>query len=170
MAVVRDWEELQRALAAERAAGRCIVFTNGCFDLLHAGHVDLLKRARQFGDVLVVGLNSDDSVRAIKGPGQPFMDEADRALILDALEPVDYVVPFSEMTPKELVDTVRPDVLVKGEDYRDKVIVGAERVRADGGRVVTVPLLPERSSSALVQRIRECAEPPNTPAQDSTSI
>lgn len=93
------------------------------------------------------------------------MDEEDRALILEALEAVDYVVLFSEPTPKELVDAVRPDVLVKGEDYRDKVIVGAERVRADGGQVVTVPLLPDRSSTTLVQRVREC---PATPDEDST--
>lgn len=168
MAVVRDWEELRRALAAERDAGRRIVFTNGCFDLVHAGHVDLFRRAKELGDVLVVGLNSDSSVRALKGPGRPFMDEGDRALILDALEPVDYVAIFSEPTPKELVDAMRPDVLVKGEDYRDKVIVGAERVRADGGRVVTVPLLPERSSSVLVQRIREAGDSPDTPDQDGT--
>ena len=166
MAVFREWDlTMRRALAAERDAGRRIVFTNGCFDLLHAGHVDLLKRAKELGDVLVVGLNSDSSVRELKGPGRPFMDEEDRALILDALEAVDYVVLFSEPTPKELVDAVRPDVLVKGEDYLDKVIVGSERVRADGGEVVTVPLLPDRSSTALVQRVREC---PDAPDEDGT--
>jgi D-beta-D-heptose 7-phosphate kinase/D-beta-D-heptose 1-phosphate adenosyltransferase len=131
-----------------------IVFTNGCFDLLHRGHVEYLAAARQLGDVLVVGLNSDASVRRLKGPDRPINPEGDRAAVLDALRAVDFVTIFEEDTPAALIEAVQPNVLVKGADYTEDRIVGADIVRRRGGRVVIVPLLGGRSTSGLIARIR----------------
>jgi D-beta-D-heptose 7-phosphate kinase/D-beta-D-heptose 1-phosphate adenosyltransferase len=145
-------------LVAERArlgdAGRRVVFTNGCFDLLHPGHVALLERARAEGDFLVVGLNSDRSVREIKGEGRPVVPEAERAEVLEGLECVDRVVIYDETTPADLIAALVPDVLVKGADWAKDAIVGREVVEAAGGRVVRVELLQGRSTSALLGRIR----------------
>jgi D-beta-D-heptose 7-phosphate kinase/D-beta-D-heptose 1-phosphate adenosyltransferase len=138
-----------------RTAGKRVVFTNGCFDLLHRGHVELLARARALGDVLVVGLNSDDSVRRLKGPGRPLVKAADRALVLAALQCVDYVCLFGEDTPAQLIAEVLPDVLVKGEDYPLEAIVGRDTVERTGGRVVTVPLVPGYSTRDLIRLIVE---------------
>jgi D-beta-D-heptose 7-phosphate kinase/D-beta-D-heptose 1-phosphate adenosyltransferase len=143
--------ELSRALQRERSLGRTVVFTNGCFDLLHAGHVSLLHFARSRGDVLVVGLNSDRSIRGLKGAGRPILSQSDRSRVLAALEAVDYVVFFDEETPEALVRRVKPDVLVKGEDYRGKPVVG----RKNAGRVELAPLLEGMSTSEIVRRIRE---------------
>jgi rfaE bifunctional protein nucleotidyltransferase chain/domain len=131
------------------------VFTNGVFDLLHSGHVDLLTTARGFGDALIVGVNSDASVRRLnKGPERPLRSEADRAYVLAAFEAVDAVVIFDEDTPLALVTALEPDVLVKGGDYREETIVGAQEVRARGGDVVVVPLLEGYSTTSIVDRIR----------------
>ena len=130
-----------------------VVFTNGVFDLLHAGHVEYLTRARQLGDVLMVGLNSDSSVRRLKGMSRPLSNEEDRALVLSALEMVDRVVLFSQDTPRELILELRPDILVKGADYSIDTIVGASDVIAAGGKVETVALREGRSSSGLIERI-----------------
>jgi D-beta-D-heptose 7-phosphate kinase/D-beta-D-heptose 1-phosphate adenosyltransferase len=140
--------------AAWKAANRRVVMTNGCFDLLHPGHVALLEAARQEGDVLVVALNSDRSVREIKGPARPLIPEAERAEALLALEPVDRVVIYDEPTPAEVIRALVPDVLVKGADWEPDEIVGSDVVEAAGGRVVRVGLLPGRSTSAMVERIR----------------
>lgn len=146
------------ALAGERCAlrerGLVVVMTNGCFDLLHPGHVALLEAARREGDVLVVAVNSDASVRALKGEGRPVLPEHERAEVLLALESVDRVVIYEEPTPIEVVRTLRPDVLVKGADWDEDRIVGRPEVEADGGRVVRVPILAGRSTSAIVERIR----------------
>ena len=146
------------ALAAERAgwraAGQSVVLTNGCFDLLHAGHVALLEAARRQGDRLVVALNSDSSVRRLKGEGRPILPQAERAELLLALEPVDRVVVYDEDTPLEVVRALLPDVLVKGADWSHGAIVGRAEVEAAGGRVVRVELVPGRSTSSLVERIR----------------
>lgn len=132
-----------------------IVFTNGVFDLLHSGHVDLLTTARGFGDALVVGVNSDASVRRLnKGPDRPVRTQADRAYVLAALEAVDAVVIFDEDTPLAIVTALLPDVLVKGGDYREETIVGAKEVRARGGDVRVVPTLEGYSTSSIVDRIR----------------
>jgi len=144
---------LLRRLAAHRRAGRTIVFTNGCFDLLHAGHIRLLEKARGFGDLLVVGLNTDAGVRRLKGKGRPVTPQRDRAVILAALGCVDAVVLFGEDTPFELIKAVRPDVLVKGGDYRISEIVGADIVRAAGGSVRRIRLMPGRSTSDLLQTL-----------------
>ena len=138
---------------AWRLQGRSIVFTNGCFDLLHLGHVSLLREAAQHGDVLVLAINSDASVRRLKGEGRPLVPEVDRAALLSALDCVDAVVIFDEETPLETIEAIRPDVLVKGQDYLPHEVVGRELVESYGGRLELVPLLPEHSTSALVNRI-----------------
>ena len=145
---------LARLVRAAQARGRTVVFTNGCFDLLHAGHVDLLERARRHGELLVVGLNSDRSVRAIKGAGRPVMREQDRARLLAGLASVDYVTIFDEATPERLVSRLRPDVLIKGADWAASRIVGGDTVRRSGGRVIRLALLKGHSSSRLIERIR----------------
>jgi rfaE bifunctional protein nucleotidyltransferase chain/domain len=137
-----------------RGEGRRLVLTNGCFDLLHPGHVALLEAARGEGDVLVVALNADASVRALKGPGRPLVPETERAELLLALEPVDHVVLYAEPTPLAVIRAVLPDVLVKGADWDEDAIVGRDEVEAAGGRVVRAPLLPGRSTSLLVDRVR----------------
>lgn len=139
----------------DSAARRRVVFTNGCFDLLHPGHICGLEQARQMGDVLMVGLNSDASVRQLKGPTRPVIPEAERAEILSALESVDAVVIFDELTPRELISRLLPDVLVKGGDWPGDQIAGREEVEAAGGRVVSIPFVPNYSTSAILQKIRE---------------
>ena len=129
-----------------------LVFTNGCFDLLHRGHVEYLHAARSLGDVLVVGLNSDESVRRLKGHGRPVNPQEDRAIVLAALADVDFVTVFDEDTPRELIAALLPDVLVKGGDYTREQIVGAHDVEAAGGRVVVAPLLPGRSTTSILER------------------
>lgn len=131
-----------------------VVFTNGCFDLLHRGHVEYLHAARAMGDVLIVGLNTDVSVRRLKGPERPLNIEDDRAMVVAGLAAVDAVVLFGEDTPHALISTLLPDVLVKGGDYRRDEIVGADEVERAGGRVEIVPLVPGRSTTSLVQRMR----------------
>ncbi|HXK11915.1 MAG TPA: adenylyltransferase/cytidyltransferase family protein [Vicinamibacteria bacterium] len=137
-----------------RTSGRTVVLTNGCFDLLHAGHLALLEAARREGDVLVVALNSDASVRGLKGEGRPVVPESERGEVLLALEAVDRVVLYDEPTPLAVVRALLPDVLVKGADWAADAIVGGPEVEAAGGRVVRVALVPGRSSSAILGRIR----------------
>ena len=135
-----------------RQAGRTLVFTNGCYDLLHPGHVRLLERARSLGDVLVVGLNTDSSVRLSKGPGRPLTPERERAELLASLEAVDGVVLFDEETPRALIGRLLPDILVKGADW-SHFIAGREEVEAASGRVVTVPLEPGYSTTRTLEKI-----------------
>ena len=131
-----------------------LVFTNGVFDLLHPGHVDVLTGARREGDHLVVGLNADASVRRLKGPERPVRTEAERAYVLAALACVDAVVVFEQDTPLELVRVLQPDVIVKGGDYTPDTIVGADVVRARGGRVVVIPLTPGQSTTSIIEKLR----------------
>ena len=135
-----------------------VVFTNGCFDVLHRGHVEYLEAARALGDVLVVGLNTDDSVRRLKGPSRPVNPEEDRAYVLAGLAAVDYVTSFAEETPRDLIVALLPDVLVKGGDYRKEDIVGGAEVEAAGGEVVVAPLVPGRSTTAILKRAQTGAE------------
>ncbi|WP_243359528.1 D-glycero-beta-D-manno-heptose 1-phosphate adenylyltransferase [Fundidesulfovibrio terrae] len=146
-------DELPGLLAPLRP-GRKVVFTNGCFDLLHPGHVDLLARARALGDILVLGLNSDASVRGLKGPTRPVVPFEDRALVLAGLASVDFVTMFDEPTPLALIEAVLPDVLVKGGDWPVASIVGREAVEAAGGTVKSLPLLPGFSTTVLIERIK----------------
>jgi D-beta-D-heptose 7-phosphate kinase / D-beta-D-heptose 1-phosphate adenosyltransferase len=156
--IVADWSELDRRLDAWRLEGLRIGFTNGCFDLLHPGHVKLLAQARAACDRLVVGLNSDASVRRLKDDGRPVQDEAARADVLAALAAVDLVVLFGEDTPLELIRRVRPKVLVKGADYRPDQVVGREVVEAEGGEVILVELVAGHSTSEIVKRSRARAK------------
>jgi D-beta-D-heptose 7-phosphate kinase/D-beta-D-heptose 1-phosphate adenosyltransferase len=146
--------EAARFAAAVRARGGRVVFTNGVFDLLHPGHVRYLAQARTFGDVLIVGINSDRSVRAIKGPDRPVNPEHERAELLLALAAVDAVAIFDEDTPLAIIEAVQPDVLVKGADWAEDRIVGRAVVEARGGRVIRVDIAPGHSSSNLVKRVR----------------
>lgn len=150
--------ELLDRLATLRNAGKRIVFTNGCYDILHPGHVDLLARTKELGDVLVLGLNSDESVkRQGKGDDRPVNPYPVRAFVLAHLESVDFVVRFDEDTPAQLIEAVRPDVLVKGGDWPVERIVGRETVQRRGGDVVSLPLLEGYSTTALIEKIRRSA-------------
>jgi len=151
---IMTWAAAASKVEACRRAGRKVVFTNGCFDLLHPGHVRYLAEARSLGDILVVGLNSDASVQKIKGPGRPVMPEHQRAEVLAGLAAVDAVVLFEEPDPLALIARLQPDVLVKGGDWPLDKIVGREVVEGRGGRVLTVPLLPGVSTSEIIARIR----------------
>lgn len=150
---VSDLAELVAELEPRRAAGQRIVFTNGCFDILHAGHVQYLSEARAQGEILVVGLNSDASVRGLKGPTRPVNTEEARGMVLEALEAVDHVVVFGEPTPLELIHAIRPDVLVKGADYSRTSVVGGDFVESYGGRVHLADLRPGVSSTRILQRL-----------------
>ena len=151
-------DQLLSILAGERAQGKRIVFTNGCFDLMHVGHTRYLQAARALGDVLVVGVNSDASVRTLdKAPDRPIVPEAQRAEVLAALGCVDFVVIFDESDPLQLITAIQPDVLVKGGDWTMDRIVGREIVEARGGVVKTIPLVPGLSTTSLLQRIRSTA-------------
>jgi len=149
--------QAQEQVAAWRREKKRIVFTNGCFDLLHPGHVHYLQAARALGDFLIVGLNDDDSIRRLKGPTRPVNDLSHRACMLAALKPVDMVVPFSEDTPLNLISALLPDVLVKGGDYAPDDIVGAADVRQNGGEVIVIPFLDGHSSTGMIARIRDTA-------------
>jgi D-beta-D-heptose 7-phosphate kinase/D-beta-D-heptose 1-phosphate adenosyltransferase len=152
---IKNKPDLAAIVEDLRRQGKRIVFTNGCFDLMHVGHIRYLQAARELGDVLVVGVNSDASVRSLnKGPGRPIIPEAQRAEVLAALACVDYVVVFDEPDPGALIGALQPDVLVKGGDWAPDRIVGREVVEARGGRVLTIPLVPGVSTSALVERIQ----------------
>lgn len=146
--------ELEAKADEWRSQGKSIVFTNGCFDILHAGHIASLTEAAQQGDVLVVGLNSDSSVKTLKGEGRPVNDENARAVVLAALEMVDAVTVFSEDTPKELIVSIKPDVLVKGGDYKVEDIAGAKEVLERGGRVVINPIVEGFSTTSIIQKMR----------------
>ncbi len=145
---------LAKTLSRLRAKGKKIVFTNGCFDILHVGHVEYLEKARKLGDILVVGLNSDRSVKKIKGEGRPLNKESDRAKVLAALSSVDYVTIFDEPTPEKLIKELKPGVLAKGGDWKVKDIVGGDFVVSAGGKVVSIPFVKGYSTTSLIKRMR----------------
>lgn len=146
-------EELQPVLAELRQHGKRVVFTNGCFDLLHPGHIYTLTQARAFGDVLVVGLNSDESVKRLKGRKRPILTQTERATILAGLEAVDYVTIFDDDTPQALILQLRPEVLVKGGDWSAEAVVGKEEVEAWGGKVVLIPYQEGNSTTNIIERV-----------------
>ena len=150
---VKTAEALVSIVRAAQARGRKVVFTNGCFDLLHRGHVRYLAEARALGDLLVVGLNSDASVEALKGPGRPITPVEERAEVLAALEAVDYVAVFEEPTPERLIAALQPDILVKGGDWTPDMIVGRETVERRGGEVRALPYVDGASTSGIIERI-----------------
>jgi D-glycero-beta-D-manno-heptose 1-phosphate adenylyltransferase len=152
---IQTWDQIRVTVESWKAAGQKIVFTNGCFDILHYGHIHYLAQARDLGDRLVIGLNSTASVRRLKGPHRPINDEVTRQTLLAALEFVDAVVEFEQDTPYELIKTVQPDVLVKGGDWRPEQIVGADLVLAGGGEVKSLPFVEGYSTTAIEEKIRE---------------
>jgi rfaE bifunctional protein nucleotidyltransferase chain/domain len=149
--------EAGRVRARLREEGKRLVFTNGCFDLLHVGHVRYLKQARSLGDALLVAINSDRAVRELKGEGRPVMTEAERAEVLAALEAVSYVAVFDELSPRQLIASLLPDVLVKGGDYALGEIHGREEVEAAGGRVLSLPFVEGASTTDIIERIKDAA-------------
>jgi rfaE bifunctional protein nucleotidyltransferase chain/domain len=151
--MIVNWEEIKIICDDARKNGKKIVFTNGCFDIIHSGHVFYLTEAKKLGDLLVVGLNTDDSVRRLKGSHRPINNEYDRAIVLDALKAVDYVVLFGKDTPLELIHIVQPDFLVKGGDYSPDKIVGAEFVQSYGGKVVTIAFVEGKSTTNIISKI-----------------
>jgi rfaE bifunctional protein nucleotidyltransferase chain/domain len=151
---IKDLPAATRQVAEWKQQGKRVVFTNGCFDLLHLGHVDYLEKARNLGDVLVVGLNTDDSVSRFKGPQRPIQDQVSRSRVMAALESVDLVVFFNEDTPINLISALVPQVLVKGSDYLAENIVGADVVKRAGGEVKTIEFVPGYSTSRIVDKIK----------------
>jgi D-beta-D-heptose 7-phosphate kinase/D-beta-D-heptose 1-phosphate adenosyltransferase len=153
MSKITPRNELKATVERLKREGKKVVFTNGCFDILHAGHTRYLREARKLGDALILALNSDSSVRSIKGPMRPIVPEAERAEVVGALDSVDYVTVFDELTPLELIEFLRPDVIVKGGDWAEKDIVGAETVRKWGGRVAIMPEIEGASTTNIIDKV-----------------
>lgn len=154
------WEEARRRIESKQHAGGKVVFTNGCFDILHFGHLCYLAQARDLGNMLVIGLNSAASVARLKGPHRPIQDEATRFFQMAALQYTDIVVGFEEDTPLKLIEALKPDILVKGGDYSPETIIGADFVQAHGGQVITLPFVPGYSTTSIEQKIlREAPKP-----------
>jgi len=151
---VRPTDSMVNELAWHRKQKETIVFTNGCFDVVHRGHIEFLKFCKSHGDIVVVGLNSDRSTKAIKGPSRPINNQHDRAAVLAALETVDYITIFDEPDPLNLIEKVKPDILVKGQDWAKKGVVGSDFVESYGGRVVLAPLVEGKSSTTIIERIK----------------
>jgi len=150
---LKSLEEIKAIVLGARNDGKKIAFTNGCFDLLHRGHVHVLRAARACADLLIVGVNSDESVKQIKGPTRPVLPESDRCELLGAMEMVDFVILFNEPAPYDLIAAIRPDVLVKGGDWNSEKIIGADLVEEVGGRVVVVPYIKGFSTTEIIERI-----------------
>lgn len=155
MGQVKTFDTIESTLAPLRAQGKKIVFTNGCFDLLHVGHVRYLQEAHSLGDVLVVGVNSDASVKRLKGPSRPVQNESDRAEILAALGAVQFTVVFTEDTPANLIEKVRPDILVKGGDWKIDQIVGAPFVMSYGGKVMSLQFVDGKSTTKIIEKAQQ---------------
>lgn len=148
-----NFDEIEEIIQKDKELGKKIVFTNGCFDILHKGHITYLYEAKKLGDILIIGLNSDNSIKRIKGEKRPILPEDERAFILSALEMVDYVVIFEEDTPYELIKRVKPDVLVKGGDWDIKNIVGRDIVESYNGKVLNIPYIEGKSTTNIIERI-----------------
>jgi D-beta-D-heptose 7-phosphate kinase/D-beta-D-heptose 1-phosphate adenosyltransferase len=159
---VSNVESIAREARGLQSSGRKLVFTNGCFDILHTGHVDLLRQARKLGDALAVAINSDASVRRLKGPARPIFSETERAELLAALEMVDHVCIFDEDTPLEVILRIKPDVLVKGADWGPENIVGRAEVESWGGHVATIPLTAGKSTTGVIERVLASARSKNS--------
>lgn len=151
---VKSLDELETLTAAARTNGKIVVFTNGCFDLLHRGHIYLLREAKALGDLLVVAINSDQSVKAIKGPTRPILAETDRLELIASMEMVDYVVLFDEPDPYNIISILRPHILVKGGDWSAEEVIGGDLVQGNGGKVVVVPYLKGFSTTEIIAKLR----------------
>lgn len=150
---ILSWEELNHYLSIYRFKEQKIIFTNGCFDLIHRGHIEYLARAANLGDILIIGLNTDDSVKKIKGPGRPIQDEYSRAMILSSMVFVNHVILFEEETPYELIKSVQPDILIKGGDYKPEEVVGYDLVKARGGQVMVIDLIKGLSTTGIINKL-----------------
>lgn len=159
---IKDLPSLKAILEREKSKGRTVVFTNGCFDIIHIGHVRYLYQAKSFGDLLVIGLNSDSSVKSYKGAGRPINPENERAEVLASLEMIDYVVIFSERTPERLIKELRPDVQVKGGDYTKDQVPEARALESYGGRLEIVPFVDGASTTGAIERIRNILKEENS--------
>ena len=153
MNCLKSLEEIKLIRSALKADNKKVVFTNGCFDLIHAGHIDYLNKAKALGDILIVGLNTDNSVKRIKGDKRPIINEDERAEIISNLKPVDYVIFFDKETPSELINELIPDILIKGADWKIDEIVGGETVLANGGEVKTIKFVNDQSTSKIIDLI-----------------
>jgi D-beta-D-heptose 7-phosphate kinase/D-beta-D-heptose 1-phosphate adenosyltransferase len=151
---VKELGELKKLREKSKSDGNTVVFTNGCFDVLHSGHVHLFRQAKERGDILIVGVNDDLSVRNLKGTSRPVFPLEERLEVLEAVEYIDYLISFSQPTPRELIQALLPDVLVKGGDWKPDEVVGREEVEGAGGKVVIIPYLPGRSSSEILNKIK----------------
>ncbi len=147
-------EEAKEIRAKAKKEGKVVVFTNGCFDILHRGHIESLHQAKELGDILIVGLNTDNSIHKFKSKSRPIFNQNDRAEVLNALTSVDYIVLFNEPTPEKLIEQIKPDILVKGSDYKINEIAGREIVQKYGGKVVIIPLLPGYSTTQIINKIK----------------
>lgn len=152
---VIEWGKLKEIVADAKTNGKKVVFTNGCFDLIHPGHIKVFREAKAQGDILILGLNSDASIKTIKDPRRPILNQDERSAILSGLEPIDYIAMFDEQTPAKLIDTIIPDVLVKGGDWGLDNIVGSDVVQANGGRVHVVSLKEGNSTTNIIERVLE---------------
>ncbi|GAG08915.1 unnamed protein product [marine sediment metagenome] len=155
MSRVYTTDELINYRETARKEGKKVVFTNGCFDIIHRGHIELLERSKKLGDVLIIGLNTDASVKKLKGEERPLVNQDDRAYIIASLKCVDAVCLFDEDTPAELIEKIKPDILVKGGDYKIEEVVGRETVWDSGGEVITIPLIEGKSTRVFIERILE---------------
>lgn len=152
---IKSLKELKKIVERLKKSGKKIVFTNGCFDLLHAGHLYCLEKAKKLGDVLIVGINSDGSVKKLKGKDRPIVNEKLRSYLISGFACVDYCVVFEEDTPLKVIKTIKPDIIVKGSDYKKNQVVGKEIVEGYGGKVKIIPLLPGLSTTSLIKKINE---------------
>ncbi len=151
---VKKLSELKKLRVKYKKEGKTVVFTNGCFDVLHSGHIHLFRQAKKRGNILIVAVNDDLSVRKLKGPARPIFPLEERLEVLDAVETIDYLISFSQSTPRELIQALLPDVLVKGGDWKPDEVVGREEVEGAGGEVIIIPYLPGRSSSEILSKIK----------------
>lgn len=153
--IIEDWDKLTNELNELKSQGKRIIFTNGCFDILHLGHVSYLKQAKELGDILVLALNTDDSVKKLKGDSRPINNQQDRALVINELKSIDYVTFFSEDTPYNIIKTLKPNIIAKGGDYSPEQVVGKDIVERYGGKVEIIPFVEGKSTTNIVHRMRE---------------
>lgn len=153
--MIIDRQKLLSLIQKLKTEGKSIIFTNGCFDILHSGHIDYLKKTKELGDILIIGINSDESIKKIKQQNRPINKLLDRMIVLNSIKYVDYVVPFNEETPENLIKIIKPDVLTKGGDWNKKDVVGSAFVKSYGGRTVIIPYIKGKSTTNTIKRIRD---------------
>ena len=158
MEKVKNFTQIAEIVNELKRKGKKVVFTNGCFDILHSGHIKLLKKAKELGDVLILGINKDKSIKKLKGKGRPIMSEKQRIEIISAIEFVDYVVPFGQPTPEKLIKRIKPDIIVKGGDYKKNEVIGKDIVEKYGGKVYIFPLVKNISTTKIIKKIKKMEE------------